>query len=211
MTSRTQARKLLGIGDDERVVVSVGQIQPRKAPSTFHRTAATLPDVRFIWVGGFPFGPLTASYRQMRDLIRRRPANVVHTGALPRRRVQLYYAAADVYLQPSHQEHAPVAVLEAAAAGLPLVLRDIDCYQRLFPGRYLGADDASFGDHVRRLLTEPTLRRTMASHALALAEDYTRSRSALHLAEVYRRLALRTGPTQATDQAGRTGERHRPA
>jgi 1,2-diacylglycerol-3-alpha-glucose alpha-1,2-galactosyltransferase len=195
LTSRAQARTLLGIRDDERVVLSVGQVQPRKAPSAFHRTAAALPDVRFIWVGGFPFGPLTASYRQMRDLIRRRPANVVHTGVLPRRLVQVYYAAADVYLQPSLQENAPVAVLEAAAAGLPLVLRDLDCYRRLFPGRYLGADDASFGDQVRRLLTEPTLRRAMASHAVALAEHYARSQSASHLAEVYRRLALRTGLT----------------
>jgi 1,2-diacylglycerol-3-alpha-glucose alpha-1,2-galactosyltransferase len=189
LPSRTQARALLGIRADEQMVLSVGQVQPRKGVSAFHYAAAALPDVRFIWVGGFPFGPLTSNYREMRRRLRRCPANVVHTGQLARRVVRLYYAAADVYLHPSHQEHAPVAVFEAAAAGLPLVLRDMECYRRLYPGRYLPATDASFSAEVRRLLTERDLYRTMAQHAAALADRHSPPSSAADMAAVYRRLA----------------------
>jgi 1,2-diacylglycerol-3-alpha-glucose alpha-1,2-galactosyltransferase len=197
LPSRGQARSLLGISSDEQVVLSVGQVQPRKAVRAFHRTAAALPNVRFIWVGGFPFGPLTANYREMRTLIRQSPHNVIHAGQMSRDNVGLYYAAADVYFHPSHQEHAPIAVLEAAAAGLPLILRDLECYRSLYPGRYLAATERSFTTQVKRLLADRRLCRLMAGHATALADLHSIGKSAAELANIYQELA---GPQLAANR-----------
>lgn len=186
LPSRASARALLGIRESEQVVLSVGQVQPRKAVAEFHRTAAELPDVRFIWVGGFPFGLLTARYWEMRRLIRKCPDNVTHVGQLPRNDVFPYYAAADIYLHPSHQENAPVAVLEAAAAGLPLVLRDISCYRQLYPNHYLTGTDGSFGGQVQRLLSEPNLHQAMSDRARTLIDSHSMRRSSRELAAVYK-------------------------
>lgn len=188
LLSRTRSRRLLGIGEKETVVLSVGQVQPRKAVHDFHRVAAAMPDVRFIWVGGFPFGPLTAEYRQMRSLVKNCANNVTHTGQVPRPAVRMYYAAADVYFHPSHQEHAPVAVFEAAAAKLPLVLRDLETYRQLFPGLYMPSTEGSFVAHLRRLLADGQLFRTMGGHAEAIGATYSSHRSAIELADVYRSL-----------------------
>lgn len=199
LPSRAQARAQLGFGDDEQIVLSVGQVQPRKAVMAFRRAATDLPQAHFVWVGGFPFGPLTAHYRRMRGLVRRAPNNVTHVGQLRRSTVQLYLAAADVYFHPSWQEHAPVAVFEAAAAGLPLVLRDIECYRHLYPGRYLPATDASFSTQIGRLLTEPELYRKMATRSEAIAHIYSSSHAAADLAALYKRLdsQRRTGSSSA--------------
>ena len=189
LQSRAQARASLGIREDERIVLTVGQVQPRKAVTAFHRTAAALPEARFFWVGGFPFGPLTARYGQMRRLVRSSPGNVTHFGQLRRETVQLFYSAADVYFHPSHQEHAPVAVLEAATTGLPLVLRDIDCYRNLYPGRYLAATESSFVTQIRRLLAEPQLYKKMAVRSAEIAASQSSAQIAENLATLYRSLA----------------------
>ncbi|GLZ37624.1 glycosyltransferase [Actinokineospora sp. NBRC 105648] len=188
LPSRTQARAMLGIGDKECIVLSVGQVQPRKAVNSFHHAATEVPEACFLWVGGFPFGPLTADYRKMRELVRSGPGNVTHLGQLPRATVQLYYAAADVYFHPSHQEHAPISVLEAASAGLPLVLRDIDCYRHLYPGLYLAATDASFTTQIRRLLTKPTLYLEMVRRSGEIASLHSSSQAANELADFYQEL-----------------------
>ena len=189
LPSRRQSRLLLGIDKKDAVVLTVGQVQPRKAVHDFHQTAAAMPDVRFIWVGGFPFGSLTSEYRAMRSLVKSRPSNVAHVGQISRASVRMYYAAADIYFHPSHQEHAPVAVFEAAAAKLPLVLRDLEPYRQLYPGRYVPATEATFVAHVRRLLTDGELYRTMTDHAEVIEATYSSHRFAARLSDVYRFLA----------------------
>lgn len=53
------------------------------------------------------------------------PANVRFVGQLPREQVGSWYQAADVFVSTARQETLGLVVLEAAAAGPPLVLRDI--------------------------------------------------------------------------------------
>jgi 1,2-diacylglycerol-3-alpha-glucose alpha-1,2-galactosyltransferase len=187
--TRGAARRQLGIEDDQKVVLSVGQLQPRKGVRDFHECARALPNVRFLWVGGFPFGRLTAEYATMLDIVRSCATNVYHVGQVPRERMHLYYAAADVYLHPSHQEHAPVAVLEAAAARLPLVLRDLPCYRALYVGKYLTGP--GFAKPVHSLLTEHDLRDVMSRQSAQIAESYSGADAGHSLAELYRSLVRR--------------------
>jgi 1,2-diacylglycerol-3-alpha-glucose alpha-1,2-galactosyltransferase len=184
--SRADARRQLGIGTDEQVVVSVGQVQPRKGVRAFHECAAAMPDVRFVWVGGFPFGRLTAEYASMVDHVRAGASNVRHVGQMPRERVHLYYRAADLYFHPSHQEHAPVAVLEAAAAGLPLVLRDLECYRALYRSSYLAGP--GFIEPIRTLFEDHALRAEMSRRSEHMAESHRPDVAGHALAELYRSL-----------------------
>lgn len=129
---KTAARKALGIADDAWVVVGSGQVQPRKRVDDFVAAAKQLPDAKFVWVGGMPFGKLAADHGAMQRMIETAPGNFTCTGVVEHEAVRQYYQAADVFWLPSEQETFGLVVVEAAAAGLPVVLRDIPDYTETF-------------------------------------------------------------------------------
>ena len=51
------------------------------------------------------------------------------------------YAASDLMLFPSYQENCPLAPIEAAACGMPVIYRDIEEYRSLYENPYLKASD----------------------------------------------------------------------
>ncbi|WP_030246313.1 MULTISPECIES: glycosyltransferase family 4 protein [unclassified Streptomyces] len=124
-------RRELGLGDDDPVVVCVARLKPRKGQDTLIRALPTVrrtvPGTRLLVVG-------SGSYAgRLRALARREDVEdaVVFTGGLPHDRVAPLYAAADVFAMPCRTrrlglevEGLGIVFLEAAAAGLPVVVGD---------------------------------------------------------------------------------------
>lgn len=133
-SDRRAARKKLGINENEFVVLGNGQVQPRKRLDTFWHIARSMSENRFFWIGGIPFKQLGAEYSSMQKLVSSAPSNLTVTGVIPLEAVRDYYAAADVFVLPAAQENHPMCVLEAAGAGLPIVLRNIPQYNDTFRG-----------------------------------------------------------------------------
>lgn len=129
---KAAARRQHEIAKDAFVVVGNGQVQPRKRFDTFVAAAHELPEVQFIWIGGIPFKHLGADYAEMNRLIETAPPNLKVTGVIPLADVRAYLHAADVFFLPAEQENHPMAVLEAAGTGLPIILRDIPQYKDTF-------------------------------------------------------------------------------
>ena len=129
---KSAARKKLGINAKAFVVIGNGQVQPRKRLDTFFGAARELSGVQFIWVGGIPFKHLGAEYGKMQDLMKSAPQNVRMTGVIDHTEVMTYLHAADAFFLPAEQENHPMCVLEAAGAGLPIILRDIHEYDDTF-------------------------------------------------------------------------------
>jgi 1,2-diacylglycerol-3-alpha-glucose alpha-1,2-galactosyltransferase len=155
---------------DQVIVLAVGQIQPRKGVEDFIRCAQMLPDLRFTWVGGMPFGFLSAERGKMLRLRAGAPPNVDFVGMKSRSDVFRFYAAADIFFLPSRHETFGLAVLEAATAGLPIVVRDLACYREWLGGAYLtGRCAEEFSEHLRKLVQPDSRRRQgeCASHAVA--------------------------------------------
>jgi len=123
-TLRAKFRKQLGLLDTDFVASCVGQIQPRKGVIDFIETAKQLPHVKFVWVGGRPYGRLTADYTEMTHAVENAPSNVIFAGIASFEDMPGYYAASDAYFMPSYQENFAFATIEASAVKLPLVLRD---------------------------------------------------------------------------------------
>lgn len=98
-------------------VVCNGRLGPQKDPEFFARaiTAAreAAPDITGVWVGG---GDPDAV-----DLLRW--AGVEVTGWLPRHEALEVMASCDLYLHTAAWEGFPIAILEAAGLGLPVVSR----------------------------------------------------------------------------------------
>lgn len=151
---RDVARRKLGIDLDKKVVVGNGQVQPRKRYDVFVDVAKQLPEVQFIWVGGIPFKSLGADHEKMEAMMKSAPKNVKTTGVIELDEVRDYFWAADVFFLPSNQENHPLAVIEAAASGLPIVVRDIKEYDASFGADVVRGDDSTFQSLISKLLSD---------------------------------------------------------
>lgn len=122
-SARAAARRTLGLSDDDVVVGWVGRFDPIKGIDTLVSTvidiARSRPDVRFVLVGS---GPLEASARAALDA-GPHPPRVAFTGV--RTDVEDLWAAFDVVLLTSVSEGLPRTVVEALAAGVPVVGTDV--------------------------------------------------------------------------------------
>jgi 1,2-diacylglycerol-3-alpha-glucose alpha-1,2-galactosyltransferase len=145
-------RDSLGIDAKAFVVITIGQIQPRKGLNTFLSVAKRLPDITFVWVGGMPFKQLGAAKHKLTKTMQSAPKNVIFTGIVSLDDMPAYYQIADVFFLPSLQETFGIVVVEAAASKLPIVLRDLAVYKDAFGSTYLkGSNVVEFTKLIKRL------------------------------------------------------------
>jgi 1,2-diacylglycerol-3-alpha-glucose alpha-1,2-galactosyltransferase len=182
---RQQARMMLNLDASAFIVVGDGQVQPRKRLDIFVTMALSLPDVTFIWVGGIPFKNLGADYAAMQRLMESAPKNLLITGIVDHEKIRDYLAAANVFCLPAEQENHPMCVLEAAGAGLPIILRDIPEYNDTFGHDAWRCNDDEFVGAVARLRDDKGKYQTYQQGAAAIAERYDSSVAADRLVKLY--------------------------
>lgn len=119
---RRVARARFGVGDEEPLAVTVGNLKPQKDPLLHVEALAAWrqrsPRARLLFVGD---GPLRAAVEERARALGVSDALLL-PGFVADPRDAL--AAGDVFLLASAWEGLPRAVLEATAAGLPCVVRD---------------------------------------------------------------------------------------
>lgn len=188
MEKRT-ARASLGLTESDFVVIGNGQVQPRKRLDTFIALARAMPDVHFFWVGGIPFKHMGAEYGAMQRLMDLAPENLTFTGVIPLESVRAYYLAADVFILPATQENHPMCVLEAAGAGLPIVLRDIPQYQDTFSdAALLASADEEFIGIVKKLRSDSAFYQAAQRGSKKIAERFDSKAGAERLVAFYHTL-----------------------
>ena len=103
------------------------------------------------------------------------------------------YAAADVFVFASRTETQGLVLLEAMAAGVPVIaLAEMGTVDILAPGRgaFSPPDDVRvFGEALGHYLSRPTAWRHLAEEAPVYAREWSDSAMAERLAVLYRRLA----------------------
>jgi glycosyltransferase involved in cell wall biosynthesis len=167
---RAAIREGFGAAPDDFLVLMAGRLAPPKDPATFVRAAALReasaraapgggPRFRFVLVGdGGLAGSLPAS-----------PALL--TGARPDAARLL--GAADAAVLTTDFESSPYFLLEAMAAGVPIVATDLPATRELLAGAALLVPPraaAALAEALIRLAATPTLRSRLAALALARAE-----------------------------------------
>jgi 1,2-diacylglycerol-3-alpha-glucose alpha-1,2-galactosyltransferase len=164
---RMAFREEYGIENDERVVLSVAQQTPRKGFYDFSALSKNCPDIRWVWVGGLPYGFLSKDYRKIRFMSERCGKNVILLTHHIRDVVNAYNGA-DVFFMPSYAETFGLVILEALSCGLPVVARDIPEFRDIFGDNILYfSDNEEAGMMVN---DEPALRRIASG-----ARDFTRT------------------------------------
>jgi len=198
-------RAALELPAERPLCLSVGRLAPEKNQAfllaAFARVAAALPDARLVLAGDGDDRPRLARLADRLGLAGR----VRFLGAVPPERLAGYHQAADLFLFPSTSETQGLALLEAMAAGLPVVAVRSDAAQDLLGedrGGVLAPEDADrYAAAVIALWRAPEWRRRAAHAARERAADYAPERCAAALLACYQDL-LRRGPRVAAAPEG---------
>ena len=135
-TDRRAVRRSLGYGPDQVVVGTVACLKPQKAPLDFVRAAAEAYSrderLRFFIAGDGPLRPAVEA-----EITRLGLGGIVQLLGWRRDVVDLYHAM-DVFLLTSIFEGLPRSVLQAMAAGVPVVATDVDGTPEVVRNRQTG-------------------------------------------------------------------------
>lgn len=193
---RAIGRKMLGLKEDDFVVLGVGQLQQRKGVEDFIDVAEMIPDAKFVWAGGRPFGALTEGVVRIDNRIAAAPANIQFTGMLELEQMPYVYAAANLMLFTSYQENCPMAPIEAAACGMPVVFRDIPEYTTLYESEYLKAiTTEDFANITRAYKYNPNLVKRGEQISANLIKQFDEFEIRTKLLNLYQELAQETHPS----------------
>jgi len=184
---RAEMRRSLGVADDALVLATVANFRAQKDYPTLFRACLLLKQ------RGVPFvllavgqGPLESEMRELHATLglgasvqllgyRADPVEVL--------------AAADVFVLASRWEGLPVALMEAAALGLPAVLTEVggmpdalgaEGAEWVAPGQSLALADA-----LQRLISDPDRRSQLAARSLAASATFDVRRAAREIERRY--------------------------
>lgn len=191
---RQPIRDSLGLRDDDVLALIVAHnFELKGVPAAIRavgRLAAEGARVRLAVVGGKRVEP----YRR---LARRNGARqaVSFLGSVAD--AAPYYAAADVYVQPTFYDPCSLVVLEALAGGLPVITSRFNGAGELMTDGVEGfvlddpADDAALADRLRTLL-DPQTRAAAGAAARRTALRHTWERNCREIVAVYEEVAARS-------------------
>lgn len=189
-------RGSLGIKDNEAVIGTVSCLKPQKSPADFIRVAALvkkkITNARFVLVGD---GDLR---RQLQALIRKLKLEDTVMLLGWRRDAATIVQAFDIFVLTSLWEGLPVAVLEALAAGKPVVATDTGGVEEVVTegenGFLVGRKDViGTSERIIRLLSEPELLRRMSEKARASISSSYQQQEMVSQTEALYALALGQG------------------
>jgi glycosyltransferase involved in cell wall biosynthesis len=194
---RAAIRAGWGFGPGDLVVGGVANYKPRKGIELVLRAAAALrrrtPNLRFVFVGEGTHRPVIEALVAelgVGDIVR------LHGRELDARRL---YGAFDVFAHASETEGAPNAVIEAAAAGLPILATRAGGTCDVVDDGESGllvpvGDEAAFSAGLSRLAGDPALRARLGAAARQrVAAAFSMDRMVAEYAALYEELAERKG------------------
>jgi len=183
-------RALVGAVEDDFLVGVVGRLaevkQPLRALAIFRLLARRYARLQLAFVGD---GGLRRSLEHaIQDLPEEERRRVHLLGA--RADMPVVLDALDAVLSSSRAEGMPVALIEAAAAGLPVVARAVGGVPELVAHErtgHLGTSDEELAFGLARLLDDPRGARAMGARArLRVAKPHASETLAGRLEELYR-------------------------
>lgn len=204
-----------GIGAGDRFLyLTVGGIEPRKGSLELVealaevRSAVTPPPVLVI-VGGHSFqdhaGYRERFFRRLEGLGLELGRDVIRLGTVSEAEVLAWYHTADAFVFPSVREGWGLVVLEAMAAGLPVVTSDIPVFREYLSGHEAllvpPGDPGALAKALLSVVREPDVRARLAEVAPAVASRFTWRACARQHADIYRRLV--PADTGGSAQPGR--------
>jgi glycosyltransferase involved in cell wall biosynthesis len=198
--ARSEVRSELGILPGEVLIATIANMRKEKGYEVLLEAASRLVSaglpVRFVAVG---HGPLAEEVRRARDEFGLGSRFLLTGFRSDARRI---VAGSDIFVLASHHEAFPVAVMEALAAGVPVVSTAVgDVPDTVGEGGgglvVPPGDPAALAEALRALIVDPPRRFQMAEAARATGSNFDIRRASARLEEIYDAL-LNTGARPAS-------------
>lgn len=166
-------------------IINVANAIPRKGTYTFATLGGLFPNCQYRWYGKifksalFPSLPKTI------------PQNVRFCGYAPD--IIAAYKEGDIFFFPSYEENQGMVILEAAAMGLPIVIRDLPVYRGWLKNNInclIGKNDRELKKQLQRLIKSPALRKKLSNGALKLAKENDLKETGQLLKKIYKSLLV---------------------
>ena len=174
--SKEEARADLGLPVGKFVLASVGRLAVSKNHSRLLEALAKCEDIHLVCAGD---GEERASLESQISKLEL-DSRVTLLGDIPSDEMGRVYAASDAFIHPTLFESFGIVALEAAAAGLPLVLSDIPAMRELTGGPDAG--NALYFDPtqteqivaaINHIATDNNLHKELSERAPGLIEPYS--------------------------------------
>jgi glycosyltransferase involved in cell wall biosynthesis len=182
-------------GSRQPIVLTPARLHEQKGHKYLLEAATMVPDAKFVFAGD---GPLRA---ELETQARALGLNDRITFLGHRRDIPDLLAACDLFVLPSLFEGYPLAVMEAAVAGKPIIATAVGGTDEAIRCGQTGllvppADSRALADAIRSLLTDPTLAARLAQAAKAHAlQEFSAETMCQRTVAVYEEvLALRGRP-----------------
>jgi glycosyltransferase involved in cell wall biosynthesis len=183
--SGAELRERIGIPPDAFVAGSVGRLSPQKNPEMILDAARRLPNVHWLWIGD---GPLREGMERRID--REGLSARVHLLGL-RADPAGWLGAMDLFVLPSLWEGAPLTILEAVAAGIPIAAADVGGVAEVLPpfpaGRMFEAGETDgFVESIREACSDPVRAKEAAlENRLLVTREHSLDRMLGELHSLY--------------------------
>jgi glycosyltransferase involved in cell wall biosynthesis len=120
-----------------------------------------------------------------KDVLNAAPGNVLFTGRV--NNICEALSAAQVFVFPSYEENQGIAALEAAACGVPLILRDLAAYRDFVDGhncvKFTTAEE--FRSAINEVVTNQTNARRLGENAQKTVQNHDVHAVSKKLLQIY--------------------------
>ena len=198
------ARPLRDFQDGKLNILFVGRLEKRKGLryllGAYGKLKWKHPNTRLIVVG--PGNPEPEAYRFIAE---RNIEDVVLVGGVSYEDLPRYYQAADIYCSPATgKESFGIVLLEAMAAGKPIVATNIEGYASVMTHREEGLlvppkNEEALEEALDTLLTDSALREEMGARGTQKAPHYDWEQVTARIIEYYTYLLDRRSVANSTD------------
>lgn len=182
---RKRFREKYGIGEEEKVVVSVGHFIERKGLDQFVEVAKALPEYQFYWFGYTAPALLT---KKIKDALDTKLPNLHFPGYIEQEELRDAYVGSDLFLFMTREETEGIVLLEALGCKVPILVRDITIYDSIPDGKvvYKAKTVPEFVEKTRGILEGELPSLTDAAYAFV--KERSIERVGERLKEIYKDL-----------------------
>lgn len=175
-----------------KLALSVQMIRPNKGLEYLIKAANRLTDVEFAIAGGIQDHNY---FRELQDIKSNLEVeNVKFLGYVPQKDLKNLFFASDVFILPSLSETLPLVILEAMAAGLPIVSTLVGGISSLIQEKRNGflvppADVQSLTEGIKKIFYDPDLAEQMGKiNRKTVKHKYTWQKIASETINLYSKL-----------------------
>lgn len=187
--STMNVRQEFDIPKDRRLLLFVGRLADEKnikmLLTAFRIVHHENSQVHLLLVGS---GPQEKEYRTIAERLGM-AGNITFAGFLPKDKTNTIFPAVDLFVFPSTTDTQGIVIMEAMAAGTPIVAVDAlgpgDIIEDGRTGLLTENDAAEFAMAVMKLLGDQTLRKTLAANAKKEAVKYSAEATAKRQLALY--------------------------